>query len=319
MIFTKKIFFSIFLAVILVMGSFFIVKKERVESNDNRETSLGGKNVITRATEGLADIDSDGDGLKDWEELLWGTDPLNPDTDEDGTPDGEEVRLGRDPLKAGPDDKIEVASNLDTRSSTNLNQTGKFGQDFLTSYLTYKNLGINTDAADLLYSPLSTNIQEISTLPEYGAEDLPGLGDNSSESIRAYGNEIGNILLSERGNLEENELAIIAEIVEKRGEGAEKLDPIIATHKRVLEKLLNVRVPSEAILLHLTFINDYAAAIQSLENIRKMKEDPIYSVVGISQYKEVSKRLLLVKRDLDAYFNSRSISFKSSDSGHIFQ
>ncbi|MCR4311641.1 MAG: hypothetical protein NUV54_03715, partial [Candidatus Taylorbacteria bacterium] len=52
--------------------------------------------------------DSDSDGLKDWEEQLWKTDPLNPDTDGDGTPDGAEIKSGRNPLVAGPNDKLDL-------------------------------------------------------------------------------------------------------------------------------------------------------------------------------------------------------------------
>lgn len=43
-------------------------------------------------------IDSDGDGLTDWDEAhIHGTDPTNPDTDGDGIPDGMEVAIGSDP------------------------------------------------------------------------------------------------------------------------------------------------------------------------------------------------------------------------------
>lgn len=44
--------------------------------------------------------DSDGDGLSDNEEILYGTDPKNPDTDGDGYSDGEEVKNGHDPLSS---------------------------------------------------------------------------------------------------------------------------------------------------------------------------------------------------------------------------
>ena len=49
-------------------------------------------------------VDSDGDGLSDEEEAIYGTDPHNPDTDGDGYTDGEEVKAGFDPLsKQGPE------------------------------------------------------------------------------------------------------------------------------------------------------------------------------------------------------------------------
>ena len=52
-------------------------------------------------TEGDAcDLDDDGDGLSDGDEVLLGTDPLNADTDGDGIDDGAEVAAGTDPTVA---------------------------------------------------------------------------------------------------------------------------------------------------------------------------------------------------------------------------
>lgn len=48
-------------------------------------------NFNVRADSALDQVDSDGDGLTDAEELKLGTDPLNPDTDGDGFSDGVEV------------------------------------------------------------------------------------------------------------------------------------------------------------------------------------------------------------------------------------
>jgi uncharacterized repeat protein (TIGR01451 family) len=50
------------------------------------------------------DLDSDGDGLINYdEEALYGTDPYNPDTDDGGVADGTEVARGTDPLNPGDD------------------------------------------------------------------------------------------------------------------------------------------------------------------------------------------------------------------------
>ena len=46
----------------------------------------------------VADADTDGDGLNDWEEAQLGTAAANPDTDGDGQSDGAEVLAGTDPL-----------------------------------------------------------------------------------------------------------------------------------------------------------------------------------------------------------------------------
>ena len=50
-----------------------------------------------------AHLDSDGDGIEDYLEAAYGTDPDNPDTDGDGLLDGEEIWHGTDPLMADTD------------------------------------------------------------------------------------------------------------------------------------------------------------------------------------------------------------------------
>ena len=57
--------------------------------------------------------DQDQDGLSDAEEMIWNTDPFNPDTDGDGFKDGEEVTSGHNPLKVGPDDLLDSTNATD--------------------------------------------------------------------------------------------------------------------------------------------------------------------------------------------------------------
>ena len=77
--------------------------------------------AVAAIQKSLAEKDSDKDGLKNWEEALWGTDPNNSDTDGDGTPDGEEVGLGRNPTIKGPNDKVSppVADTGENGSTQN--------------------------------------------------------------------------------------------------------------------------------------------------------------------------------------------------------
>ncbi|HFC76674.1 MAG TPA: hypothetical protein ENJ27_00365 [Candidatus Moranbacteria bacterium] len=80
--------FLIFFLLILFGSSISIFAK----NNSN-----GNKNIF---------LDTDQDGLSDQEEVVYGTDPKNPDSDGDGYSDGTEVKSGYDPLKPAPGDKI---------------------------------------------------------------------------------------------------------------------------------------------------------------------------------------------------------------------
>jgi hypothetical protein len=64
------------------------------------------------------DADSDDDGLDDGDEVLGSTDPLDPDTDNDGLNDGDEISAGTDPLDPDSDndglnDGDEIGSGAD--------------------------------------------------------------------------------------------------------------------------------------------------------------------------------------------------------------
>jgi hypothetical protein len=78
--------------------------------------------------------DSDGDGLDDGEEGELGTDPLDEDTDGDGLTDGEEVEYGLDPTLAdsdgdGVDDYEEVTVDTDGDGLTDWDETHTHGSD----------------------------------------------------------------------------------------------------------------------------------------------------------------------------------------------
>jgi hypothetical protein len=80
------------------------------------DDSVSGKNIFQ---------DSDGDGLSNDEESLYGTDPYNKDSDGDGYSDGVEVLSGYNPLKKAPGDKIVTVSSSTnvTDASANVNNT----------------------------------------------------------------------------------------------------------------------------------------------------------------------------------------------------
>ena len=56
-------------------------------------------------------VDTDNDGLDDYSESLFGTDPNNPDTDGDGYLDGEEVNNGYNPLGEGELTNVPTSDN----------------------------------------------------------------------------------------------------------------------------------------------------------------------------------------------------------------
>lgn len=104
-----SIIISLILVSFLIVGGFIWAAKKL---NNPQKISFKKTNGLN-STNNQSQIDSDNDGLFDWQEQLFGTDKHNPDTDNDGTKDGDEIKQNRDPLKPGPDDK---SPNLITKN-----------------------------------------------------------------------------------------------------------------------------------------------------------------------------------------------------------
>jgi len=85
--------------------------------------------------------DSDGDGLTEAEEFVWGTNPFDTDTDDDTLTDGDEVDIyGTDPTKSDTDDDYipdnwEIDYGLDPLNTTD--GTANYDEDDLTNYEEY--------------------------------------------------------------------------------------------------------------------------------------------------------------------------------------
>ncbi|OGF23549.1 hypothetical protein A3D45_01890 [Candidatus Falkowbacteria bacterium RIFCSPHIGHO2_02_FULL_42_9] len=72
------------------------------QKNSYQEFMKKKREFFKKVRQGLKFKDTDRDGLCDYEEKnIYGTDPRNPDTDGDGMKDGNEVKRGRNPLGPG--------------------------------------------------------------------------------------------------------------------------------------------------------------------------------------------------------------------------
>ncbi len=264
--------------------------------------------------------DTDGDGLKDWEEALWKTDPNNPDTDGDGTPDGEEVREERDPLKPGPNDKIkdEVKFPIKTNYENKTTMTNAMTEDLFLNYINLKN-GSELDSkskANLINS-IANKISKKDNLKIYTSKDLKIIPD-SYVNLKNYGNEIATIFLKYTQNpkADYNVVNILNKIITtKDNKYYSELEPSILAYKDISKKLLGVSTPKSSAVVHLAMINIYETIATSLEDIVKSPNDSLRGLIGVSRYNQQIKQVQIVIKDLSNFFIKNKIVFAENEPG----
>jgi len=306
---STKIIVALFFVLVLLFVIFLIPNRKGVEITAEKGLSqVISKNQIKR----VAEKDSDGDTLADWEESLWGTDINNPDTDGDGTSDGEEVRSGRNPNLSGPDDLLakSLGNEKITGSDENITLTEKFGRELISGYVEIANSPrFQGDQTEILYNLLEQNVASIESPDVYTLSDIKTVSSSNSIVIIDYGNSL--ILNLEQGaNI--NEIPVIAEFIETGDtKGRAELLEIIKINEEILGKNLNLPAPKEAELLHLALINSHNLVIDSLKKIATLNEDPLIAVAGVGQYSNATSEFENIFEGLREYFLIKKIVFDS--------
>lgn len=255
--------------------------------------------------------DSDNDGLKDWEEQIYGTDPQKTDTDGDKTPDGEEIKLGRDPLKPGPKDKLPepLTEKKETPAAAKNNLTqkliDKFGEKFIQPYLDDPSVNINTKLSQEILKDLPANI----SYPTYFTEkDIITLKDDTPENFTNYLKEFNTIISGSFGNLPQSEIIIFSEALQAEDlSQLSILDVYLSSYQTVLTKLRSLPVPPTFTNLHLAYLNATKRQQTAVEKMRQAENDIIKGTYGAQEYLVANNEITELEQKFQKVFAEKKL------------
>ncbi|MFC1801842.1 hypothetical protein ACFLY7_00145 [Patescibacteria group bacterium] len=299
---SKRLLIYFVLPIILVC-IFLIVSFNSDITYKNEEV-----NYTETAINKIKSDDSDNDGLKDWEEALWKTDPNNPDTDGDGTKDGEEVKTNRDPNLSSLNDslkKIGIQIKQKDTYNDNLTETDKLARDFFVGYTNIKDSGGLTEEnqEQFLSSLIEKNIIS-DTQKQYTYRDIKV----TAEDVQKYYNNIQDTI-DQFSLIEENILITISKFAETdKKEDLDKLEFAVQIYKDVVDDLLKTPTPQSALIIHLGVINALNSFSYSINEIKYLNTDPVRGLSGLSAYNQADSVLSEEFKKLNDYFNQKNVN-----------
>lgn len=286
-------------------------------NNATKQTSLEKLNT-----------DSDGDGLKDWEELLWKTDPLNPDTNGNGIGDKEETLLNSNKTLR-PVNDTEQNNSL---ANNEENLTQQIAEDFGAAYLKRKLVSKNAQTPDLngnmeglealAFSDIKKSLEKTATtkLPDtFSEKDITIAADSSPAAVRAYINVVGEIITKAPNEPEKSEVEILEEVITNEDFAALKEIQLHSeNYQYFAEKIKDVLVPTVFKDTHLALINTFWRLHLITADMARMDQDPIKSIAAISQYDQEIKNSLEPLATIVDEIKNNTIEFSEGEGGIIF-
>ena len=315
---------SLLFVAVLIWGTGQLRESNLTKSNfQNQPAVIVANNNEQALLEKVNSTDSDNDGLKDWEEALWKTDPNNRDTDQDGKSDGDEVKSGRDPKKKGPNDQLETGQEANRAQVllTPDTQTDRLAKTFFSLFLQAKSENKNLsdqEAIKMATKSIQLNTVGTSLAKVYAANDFKVTTDNSLDQLKKYGNSMGSLVL-ENKDIMKDEIEILEKALASENKNAlGELSTISLAYKNVIQGTLNIPVPEKALQNHIRLVNALQKLQSSAEEMALVFDDPSVSLSGLQKQKEGSHDLLYTLQDVNLFFGRNLVNFKTADPGFVF-
>lgn len=285
---SKKL--KIILGALVVLAGFLLTRIGLTIKNSAETASrVRGESTIAQDFEenNVLTQDSDNDGLSDWNEVIYATDPFNKDTDGDGYLDGEEIVSGYDSLD--PDSNSETGTTATPGLSQNsINLTDRLIN--LTMASTINNYGQFDPGQvnDQIYADIFQSINNEGSLsifvPPTLDSDIRITEDNGPQSVNKYINSaakvIEEVLFSSTGGITQN-LNNIA--------SSESDYPNY--YENAYRSLKILEVPSSWKEIHKTSLTSLLQLAKSFGVVKKLESDPVLAIFAVNQIQDSFLRL----------------------------
>lgn len=270
----KNVVFVAVVIGVLLIGSAFVFNIFQGNETLTTETFEVNSDFKRIATQTIT-TDSDGDGLKDWEEILFGTDPQNPDTDGDGILDGQDNNDGRTKTSGGIDrSKVEALSN-----------TEKLAFKLFEGYIDLKQrryLGTNIEE-NFVAGLVSDNIPSIvSTI--YDTNDIAISKSIGEVKVQEYLKSLNDAFLP-LFKIQEDELITFARIIDSGDtNGFAQLEFAKKKYEETILNMLTIVVPQDAAIIHIDILNAFSFFVGVLDTMIYVDDDPLIALVAVNGY-----------------------------------
>lgn len=256
--------------------------KSRFESQISQSGLISGDATLAETV----NRDTDLDGVVDWEERLWGTDPTKSDSNADGVPDSTEIAKLKEARGA--------TAGATEASDAPLSQTDRFSRELFSTVVTLNQAGeIDQATAEKITTSLTEKIKSVEQKRVFIISEVKTSPDNSGSAFNKYITQIGDIYKKHPAG--ESVIDILAEFV---GDGVNinpdallKLSSVVEQTELVIGELAGMTVPSEIASLHLDLLNSLQKLKENISDMELYDADPIVAMGAVSQYEPNTEAL----------------------------
>lgn len=306
---------------VLIGGSYFIAR-------GFEHPQVAQASTETELLKAIATRDSDGDGLSDWEEALYGTDPHASDSFQLGMTDGEAVTRGLIVPKAIADVPVATSSSVNEDglppAPAEGTLTAAFAKSFFTLFMAAKEKVGGRDLTESEMSDVSTaTLQSLGALataaPDYKtAKDITAAG-SGREALQAFAASAEAVLAKNASRAPKSELLYLKDAVENNDTTAiPNITKRADAYRDTAVGLSQLPVPQELAADDLALINAMMRISEISRDFARVSEDPLATILALQQYPQAVLALTNSFIHIGTIYKAANISLTSGEPGAAF-
>ena len=310
-------------ALVLIVGSFLLARDAESPATVQAST----ESALLQA---IAAKDSDSDGLPDWEEALYGTNPRMADSLSLGMSDGQAVAKGLIVPKAVADIPAATSTSgsydgsgppLPAEEGT---LTASFAQTFFDLYIAAKqaNGGADlspADTADIATKAVATLSSSITAASDYkSAKDIK-ISDTGTLALATFAGNAEAIMNKNANGETTDEITYLRNAIEDGDADASKhLSAIAKVDRDTAVGLAALSVPQELVPDVLALVNALMRMSEIISDFSRVDTDPLAAMLALQQYLQTTQDLWQAYTNIGDSYIAAGVALSAGTPGASF-
>jgi hypothetical protein len=242
----------------------------------------------------LLDKDSNGNGVSDWEEKLWGLDPKVEYTG--GVANKTIIEQRKQSLNIPTNNKISGGA---------INDTEKLSRELFALAAT---LGQSDEVDNQTLQEIASKLGETvraKTSVVYTVKDIKTV-PTTEESLKKYAKDIVSAIGSFDKNTADIDL-VIKGLENGDFSHLDELGKSAVIYKDYSKKLLTVTAPIGVTQYHLSLLNSFNGFAESFYYLSKIEDDSMSGLIGVAIYQAYNEKIAIATFNLEDYLTKYGI------------
>ncbi|MFZ1987693.1 MAG: thrombospondin type 3 repeat-containing protein [Minisyncoccia bacterium] len=284
----------------LIAGAYLLSRTDKESFKFTSAQAEDTSDIIKR----IAAKDTDADGLPDWEETLYGTDPTKSVSTSYGMSDAEAVAKGLLTPKINQPSATTTSAAVSIPGSApgDDSLTDAFARTMFQQYLqTSGGKPIDAQTRNALVTELVGQFAANTDNILVSGYATSSLHISKDKTLDTYASELETIFMSYNQSLtvETANPLLLSDAYLNKGDTSalSKLENLTKVYVDIVAKLINTTVPTEFAGDHLALIRSFDLLARTTQAMAQIEHDPLVTLATLSAYKTAPQE---IKRVLNA-------------------